>query len=152
MKRVLFLIAFISLVVGMASCDTNPIVTEEKGVLAMVDGASWRSGRPSAVRVSPPGRITIAAVQGGDALYLTLKPTGVGTLDLSGDDNNASFQRSEVEYQTSLPGGSGSATITKFDPDRQLISGTFSFVAVNPGNGSVTVSGGSFRDLEWAEQ
>lgn len=152
MKRGLLFIAFIALVVGMASCDTNPIVSEDKGVLAMVDGASWKSGRPSAVRVSPPGRITIAAVQGGEALYLTLKPTGVGTVDLSGDDNNASFQRDDVAYQSALPGGSGSATITKFDSERQLISGTFSFVAVNPSNGSVTLSGGSFRDVQWAEQ
>jgi hypothetical protein len=147
------LVLLTTLLVGCE--DDNPLASggSDNAIAAKVDGTTWKNVDISASRVSPPGAITIVGVSSGEQISLQIRSTGTGTYTLSaGSQQWASYARTGVQYTTTVPGGSGTLVVTKYDETNRLISGTFSFTAKDAGGESVQVTDGVFTNVHWSEQ
>jgi hypothetical protein len=138
----------------LAACTTTIVDNQVASISANVNGINLQAAKLTATRATPPGIVSIAAVVPGSTgtLYLTLRPTGTGTLALKGTTNTGAWHSNNVQYLTALSGGSGTVTITEFNEATRLISGTFSFVAVNTEGEHIEVTDGSFTNVKWAEE
>ena len=148
--------ALVLLAVLLAGCEGDNILGADGGdneIAAKVEGTSWKNVDISASRVNPPGAITIVGVASGEQISLQIRTTGTGTYSLSsGEQQWASYAKSGTQYNTTLPGGSGTLVVTKYDETSRLISGTFTFTAKDAGGSSVHVTDGVFTNVRWSEQ
>ena len=154
MNSLALLLAIVLLGGAFAACTTTIVDDQAASISATVDGTNLQDMKLTATRATPPGMVSISALlpDGSKALYLTLRPTGTGTLSLKGTTNSGAWYNGNVQYLTALSGGTGTVTITEYNESARYISGTFSFVAVNTEGEEVEVTDGSFSNVKWTEQ
>jgi hypothetical protein len=87
-------------------------------------------------------------------LMISLKAVKVGTFPLGTalSVDSATYKWPDaIGGLVPYPARRGSVTITKLDPVKRLISGTFYFRGFNAEGDSVTVRNGAFNDIVWAQ-
>jgi hypothetical protein len=131
-----------------ATCNGTPVT------FASIT-ASLSSGRFTITGVLPAQNSSLQEV----VLYTNLGATGTVTLNgASTTAGNTGMYGSGpstsnlTQYWTDAS-NTGTMTITTFDATNKVMSGTFSFTAVqfypNPAPGTVTVTSGTFSNLKW---
>ncbi|MDP4242971.1 MAG: DUF6252 family protein [Bacteroidota bacterium] len=152
------------LLVTGCSASTSPtgVTTTDGSMVAMVDGYSWSS------TVIPPGISGGASAKRSDAGALTL--TGVSTnhgsiilvllhpkigMDTLGLGNSGSYIDDGKQVYITAGVNKGLVSLTTYDSIHHLVSGTFNFQASRTDSVStpatVTVTNGSFYNLEWGK-
>ena len=141
MKKLLLLL---TIVCAFASCediqDNNPALQAE------IDDVFFKS-IGSVAAVNQDNTVTIQASTQDETLTLFLEREGDSLFTLGGE--NVSFASFEDAFGNSYitnPEGSGSVVISDYQPGR-FISGSFNFVATNPGIDTLTVQKGIFFEV-----
>jgi hypothetical protein len=166
-------IPFFFAIIIFAGCNAttspNGTTTTPGSMTATVSGESWSSavipggitGGATASR-SNSGVVTVVGVASDiTEITLVMNNPSVGTFPLGGlsadygaysegilDTSKAWIS---IPWTTNLT--PGSLTITQFDTVNRQISGTFSFTGrkLHTPNDSITVTGGSFYQVEWSK-
>lgn len=164
---------FILILAGCnASTSQSGTTTTPGSMVATVNGSAWSSvvlpiggnGITTKATRSSSGVVTVTGVS-SDLTEITLlltNPSPNQTYTLGGFNGNYYGAYSEGILDTSKAWGSipwttnlhpGSVTITQFDTVNRQISGSFSFTArkIQTPNDSVTVTNGSFYQVEWSK-
>ena len=119
-----------------------------------IDGEDWGTNSMVAVINTNGDEVTITGVGDGNVNSLTITMasfSGVGTYQIvDANDNYAAYNiigTTNVWYAPLGTTGTGVISVSKFE--NNVISGTFSFVGVNPldGNSTKTFANGSFTDV-----
>lgn len=138
----------------LAGCleETGPDDGSAPTFSATIAGRTWSATSPSATRIVPPNALTIigSSSTSGDYISINLRASKTGTYSLEGTTHVAVYKKDGVEYTTQ--NGSGTLNVSKYDEEKKLVSGTFSFVAKSSDGSSITVSGGTFTNIKWSEQ
>jgi hypothetical protein len=164
--RLPILLFLVSLFFGCAS--TTPTGGQVPGsMVATVNGQSWSSAivpgvtaGTLAVRVRSTNTLTVTGTSvdlGGhtQTIALVLVNPQPGTQSL-GVGNTGSFSYGlpgqDSYVTTSL--NAGQVTLTQYDTQNQLVSGTFNFTAHQASNlgNTVTVTNGSFNNVKWRDE
>jgi len=132
--------------------ETGPDDGSTPSFSATIAGRTWTAESPSATRVVPPNALTIigSSSASGDYISINLRASKTGSYSLDGTTHMAVYKKDGVEYTTQ--NGSGTLNISKYDEEKKLVSGTFSFVAKSSSGSSITVSNGTFANIKWSEQ
>jgi len=157
----------------LTSCDNEPLEGEfvsdipdimEASFTAEVEGVEFVADTMYAVTQNSVTSIT-GVKSNGDRIVMTVQGVGPGSYNLTGNEGVATFgiNVAPEAFSTDNPGGSGQLVITNYDTENNVMSGTFSFVALRPlldNNGlplldengnptfdSVTISNGEFTDI-----
>lgn len=139
MKRALILI-FLA-VIAVSSCET--LEDNSPAMQATIDSTFFKAGDVLGKRY-PNNNIRFQGVTQGEMLTIQTRKILQDTYILGpGEESFAQYQDVEGNiYTTDTPGGSGEIVITTRCLRCGWVTGTFQFVAINPGIDTITVSKG----------
>ncbi len=131
---------------------------DEPEFFAEVEGLPFVAGSENAgaTYIEETNTLIIQGINNERLIQINIINPELGTFDLGAEtenDTKATYIIDEQEpYSTLLAeGGVGTITITEFDLENNIVSGTFSFVAGrNEGTETVTIENGFFNNLNIA--
>ena len=147
------LLAAAATLTGCLDDDTSPHdPTATRLLAAKINGTEWTAISPTATRIVPPAAMTVVGSGDGTQLTLNIRAAAIGTYQLGGTTHVAICRHNGTEFTTKQAGAKGNITITAYDEANKLISGNFTFTARTAAGESLTVNGGRFVNVKWAEQ
>ncbi|MDP4199188.1 MAG: DUF6252 family protein [Bacteroidota bacterium] len=164
--KIAAILAIVFIVGCKASTSPNGTTSTEGSMTATVNGSAWSTiGLPGAqtaraTRDTSSGTVTVTGLNANlenltnpSSITLILLRPSVGTVTLGTTGNEGIFAYGTVPKDGYIS-TSGSVSITKFDTVNRLISGNFNFTGtqiLDTISKSVTVTNGSFLDVEWSK-
>ena len=114
------------------------------------NGTAWTGTTITASYISYNNSTSVTAYKSGTSDQVVIAFTGntTGTYNFTGDAAIGSGTIGSVTFSSlysAVP--SGTITVTNYDTSKKLISGTFSFDAVNTGNVTVHITEGKFENI-----
>ena len=160
-------VLFAAALAGCSATTSGPNGTQAEGsMIATVNGQAWSStvvpaisGGATALFNTPvAGAITVTGVSvslsGTQTIAIALLHPHLGADSLgTGNTGTFSYGTPGQDSYVTAGFGAGSINITKYDTLNRQISGTFNFTArqVDTLTHVVTVTNGSFVDVEWSK-
>ena len=142
MKRLSFLI-IISLII--LSCENTE--TYSPALQGLIDNELYRSLDARATE-SEDGSFIIQGVTENETLTMKVSALEVGTYNFGGSSANyASFEDFNGNTYFTNPDGEGRMTISNYNPEAQIVSGSFNFTAIRPGIDTLSIGNGIFFEV-----
>lgn len=149
-KRFVLVMLAITLVIG--SCSKDSVSTNNK-LSAKIDGKSWNASFRVTNLTGNVFVITGTSIT-GEILAITINgdspdlyQLGLGNLECAATYKGSALASTDDIYQSV----SGKVNLTKVDKTNKKISGTFDFSLAKLSLTSISVSNGTFNDLEYTE-
>jgi hypothetical protein len=155
MKKInLMRYALLLLIFGIFSCSNDDDLGKEEYISSTINQEKWNGGDPEISLDQENDSLTLLGFGNDQAIYFKIKFKGEGVYNLSG--SQASYYTTVGgDVMTSLyildPGSSSEITITDYDPEQKIVTGTFAVNLLqewsNPENdiNSLTLTDGEFR-------
>lgn len=134
MKKIFASILLVVAAIGISSC-TEEITRNSPALEGMKDDVRWRA-RAAEATLSLDGTLTIVGLTQFETLTLTTPDAAPGTYEIAaGEDASATYlyerEGAELFYTTDDEEGDGEIVIEEYDTEKQTVSGTFRFNAIN---------------------
>ena len=150
-KRLILLLSIVTTV--MVSCSKDSDSLNNNKLSAKISGKSWNAAVRVSTLTSDVFVITGTSAL-GEVLVITIKGNSpdLYELNLTSLECNATYKKSALSTSTEdiYNSISGRVNLTKVDMVNKKISGTFDFTLVKLSVETVSVSEGTFNDLEFS--